>query len=1179
MTAPKNPDFTNPAKLRLSLLHRRRDFHGDSPIGRRNSTWAPLSFSQERLWFLDQLDPGTPTYNLPILLQISGPLKGQVLVDSFQEILRRHEIMRTAFRKEFGRPIQVVLPDIEFVMPTIDLTSLSAGEQKGESLRLAHELATRSFAPSDPPLIRSALFAFNPTSYQLLVVMHHIISDSWSLFFLIRELTALYEASLNGRISPLAELPIQYGDFAAWQREQLEENLQAQLAWWRDYLIDAPTILELPTDRPRPPIQSFRGSTYQFCLNALTVEPVSNLARREGATLFMALLAVWAIVLNRHTSQDDMLIGIPIAGRNRAELNDLIGSFANIIVLRVKVREEANTFTDLLRYVREIVLGVYAHQDLPFELLVDELVKERTLAHWPLAQTMFAFQNAFDVNLSVPELILTPLALDQETPANFDLTLVLQEQMRQVLECNLEYSTDLFNRSTIMRIAEHFKVLIEEAGADSARPIRELSILTESERFQLLIAWNDTEAKPLIEPLLHQRFQRRVALCPNDVAVVCGERRLTFAELSIQAAHLAASLVARGVGPDVIVGLRLRRSPELIVAALAVLVAGGAYLPLDYSYPTERQAWILSDSGTRLVLTSEAWPEAPTEAEVFILPNEMRFEGIENPSPLPEVDYDNLAYVLYTSGSTGAPKGVMVQHRALARYLDWALQTYEVEMGQGAPVHSSPAFDITVTSWWAPLLAGRTITLLPEETGIEALAATIHPGANFSLVKLTPAHVAALSQLVPAESMRGWTRTLVIGGEALRSESLTPWRKYAPEMRIFNEYGPTETVVGCSAYEIPKVTTLADPMPIGRPISGARLYVLDWHLGIVPIGVVGELFIGGEGVTLGYRNRPSLTAERFLPDPHSNEPGSRMYRSGDLVRWRVDGNLEYLSRADSQIKIRGFRIEPEEIAAALSAHRGVRDCVVIARANVEGELQLIAYVKGTTSLHAQDLRNFLRSKLPEVMIPTEFIQLDSLPMTPSGKIDKEALPQPGDVRRQTQFVPPRTIVEERIAKIWAELLQLERVGVNDHFFELGGHSLIAARALSRLNESFDIDLPLQALFASPTVAELAARIEQEASLTALPDLDRIVAWEPSIASMDSIYNEIDSIYDAMIALVQSYGRRPGLREALRPLQERLQALQEIEAQEIVERYDSHFQPDYERAQTLLVKARELIGKK
>lgn len=1114
--------------------------------------WAPLSFSQQRLWFLDQLDPGTSAYSLPILLRVLGPLNRKVLAQSLQEVVRRHEILRTVFGVEASEPAQIVLPRLDFVLPTIDLTNLPSREQESEASRLVQAFARLSFDLSRPPLIQGALFALSPSSHQLLVVMHHIISDGWSLGILINEVSALYEEFLNGRPSPLPGLPIQYADFAVWQQKQAGEILEHSLAWWRENLAGAPSLLDLPIDRPRSPIQSFRGSSWQFSFDASLIKSMQALAQQEGVSLFMLMLAAWAVVLSRHADQDDILLGSPVAGRQFVEVERLIGLFVNTLILRMRL-DPQSSFIGLLRHVREITLDAYQHQDLPFEILIGELA-ERDLTHSPLFQAAFFLQSTrstLAVSSSTSGLTFIPIDIDTGG-AKFDLTLVLQEREEEGLEGALVYNADLFDDSTAERMLDHFQALLKGGVSDPKCQLGELPFLSDEERFQIVFTWNDTAVRPLSEPSLYQWFQAQAALCSGKIAIIQGKQRFTFAELNLQVQRLAVYLVTQGVGPEVVVGLRLGRSPDLVVAALAVLAAGGAYLPLDSSYPEERQAWILNQAGASLVIVA--------------LPS-VEYLNRQEAVPLPEVKPENLAYILYTSGSTGRPKGVMVEHRALMRYIDWAIQAYEVEAGEGVPVHSSLMYDLTVTSFWVPLLAGRPVILLPEERGVEALVATVRPGSNFSLVKLTPSHLDMLAQQVSPDSVAGWTRSLVLGGEALRAESLSFWREHAPETRIFNEYGPAETVVGCSVYEVQRGTSATGPVPIGQPISGARLYVLGREFSLVPIGTVGELWIGGEGVTRGYLGRPDLTAERFLPDPYSTEPGARMYRSGDLVRWAAERTLEYRGRIDQQIKIRGFRIELGEIEENLRHYPGVRESVVMALAEAPGKSRLVAYVSGETLPHASELQTFLAGRLPEYMIPDAFLYLEALPLTHSGKIDKRALPQPDSIKN---LAPPRTPIEELLADIWADVLGLEEVGIQDNFWELGGHSLLATRVLSRISETMGTDLPLQALFASPTIAELAGQV---ASL-----LLREISLHDAGFELEEPNNTVDAIYDEMIALVRRHGNRPGLREALHPLREKLQALQEIEAQKIAGAYDSHFRSDYERTQILLAQARELLNK-
>ncbi|HVS00085.1 MAG TPA: amino acid adenylation domain-containing protein, partial [Thermoanaerobaculia bacterium] len=1004
----------------------------------RDGRDLPLSFSQQRLWFLDQLEPGNPAYNVPLAVRLTGELRVDLLQRAFTEVVRRHEALRTTFNSYDGRPVQVVSPEPGVELPVVDLSQLP--EREARALELARAAARRPFDLRRGPLLRLALLRLGPCEHVLLLILHHIVSDGWSMGVLLREVAALY--SLQG----LPELPVQYADFAVWQRRWLQgEALEAQLGYWRRQLARAPRVLELPLDRPRPAVQTFRGGSRRVALSPSLSEAMYGLCRRAGTTPFMAFLAAWGAVLGRHAGLEDVLLGTPIAGRNRQEIEGLVGFFVNTLVLRIDLSGSPD-FAGLLQQVRRTALDGYACQDVPFERLVEEMVPERDMARSPLFQVMLMLQNASGGGLSIPGLALAPLSLEGGA-AKFDLTLAMEERRDRVFEGALQYNSDLFDGSTAVRILDRFQVLLAAAVADPECPVPELPLLTGVERFQLLSAWNDTAAEPLAEPWLHRRLLAAAARYPREVALIQGERRLTFEEVARRAERLAAGLSVQGVGPEIVVGLRLERSPELVIAALAVLMAGGAYLPLDPGLPEERQAALLADAGAALVLSPEFWPEAPA------------------PDVLPEADPENLAYVLYTSGSTGRPKGVMVQHRALARYLDWALQAYEVAVGQGAPVHSSLGFDLTVTGLWAPLLAGRPVTLLPEEHGVEALATTVRPGADFSLVKLTPAHLDLLAQQVAPESVAGWARALVVGGETLRGESLAFWREHAPQTRIFNEYGPTETVVGCSVQEV--IPSAAGPLPIGRPIAGARLYVLDRSLHLAPLGSVGELWIGGEGVTRGYRRDPAQTAERFFPDPFSAAPGARLYRSGDVTRQRADGTLELLGRTDHQVKVRGFRIELGEIEAALLRHPQVRECAAMVR---DGAL-LVAYVVGTAERDA--LRAFLGERLPGYMVPSAFAVLESLPLTANGKVDRAALSASAAPERTRQAVEPRDLLELRLVRLWEELLQVQPVGVRDDFFELGGHSLLAIQLVSRVRKSFAKRLPLAAVLRNPTVERLA----------------------------------------------------------------------------------------------------------
>ncbi|HEX4494252.1 MAG TPA: amino acid adenylation domain-containing protein, partial [Thermoanaerobaculia bacterium] len=1043
------------------------------PVPRQGD--LPLSFAQARLWFIDQLEPGTPLYNMPLALRVAGPLAPTVLARCLGEIVRRHEALRTVFALRGDSAVQVVAPPVSFVLPLVDLSGLPEPVRETAALALAGAEAARPFDLARDPLLRGMLLRLAEGDHAVVLTVHHIASDGWSMGILVREVTALYAAFAQGDPSPLPELPVQYADFALWQRSWLRgEMLDNEIAWWAGELAGLPSLLELPTDRPRPAAQSYRGATRPVRLPAGLRRQAETLGRREGATLFMVLLAAFQSLLARASGQDDLAVGSPMAGRDRMETEGLIGFFVNTLVLRGDLRGDlsgAPSFGELLGRVRETALAAYLHQDVPFEKLVEELAPERSLAHAPLFQAMLVLQNAPAGDLEIADLRLRPMG-DTGTMAKFDLTLNLAEHDGRLLG-TVEYATDLFDATTIDRLVQQYERLLTLALATPERTLAELTLLSAAEHHQAVAEFNDTAVAPANEALIHELLTARAAQVPELPAVIHGQERLTHGELDARSGRLAVQLRALGVGPDVVVALYLERSADLVVALLAVLKAGGAYLPLETSLPAQRLSFLLDDSRAPLLLTRTgllpALPSGSASSSRIVclddLPEIAEAGSITRPAA------DNLAYVLYTSGSTGRPKGVAVTHRGLANYLLWAAEAYPADEGRGAPVHSPLGFDLTMTSLFLPLLAGRCVELVPEEQGVEGLAAALAEG-GFGLVKLTPAHLDVLQRLLPPERVAGCASTFVIGGEALSGEQLAFWRRHAPGLRLINEYGPTETVVGCSAYEIPESAPPAGPIPIGRPIANTRILLLDPRLSPVPAGVTGELYIGGAGVCRGYLHRPDLTAERLVPDPFgmSEEGGERLYRTGDLGRRLPDGTIEFLGRSDHQVKIRGFRIELGEIEAALLSQPGVREAAVLARSG-----GLAAYVAGDASAGA--LRAALGERLPDYMIPTTFVALPALPLTANGKVDREALPVPERQSAPETFVAPRTPIEEVLAGIWGELLGLDRVGAGDHFFALGGHSLLATQVMSRLRAAFGVEMPLRDLFEAPTVAALAVRVE------------------------------------------------------------------------------------------------------
>jgi amino acid adenylation domain-containing protein len=924
----------------------------------RRDAELPLSFAQQRLWFFDQLEPDNPFYNVPVALRLSGRLDQLALAQSLTEVVRRHESLRTTFAADGGRPAQTVRPSLDVEVPLVDLSELPAEEREAEALRRAAEEARRPFDLARGPLLRAGLVRLDAEEHLLLLTMHHIVSDGWSMGVLIREMAALYEAFTKGEPSSLPELTIQYADFAAWQRKWLGDNaLAEQLDYWKRQLAGAPPTLELPAKGARPPARSYDGATESLLLTKELADRVSELSRREGVTLFMLLLGAFQSLLCRYTGQTDVVVGTSIANRTRAEVEGLIGFFVNALVMRTDVSGDP-TFRELLGRVREVALGAYAHQDLPFEMLVEELQPERDLNHTPLFQVMFVLQNAPRQTLELSDLRLS-LQDTSSGRSKFDLTLFVQPADDGLL-ASVEYNTDLFDAGMMRRLLGHFGVLLEGITTNPELRVAELPLLTEAEQHELLHARNETAADYGEDVCVHELFEEQVTLTPNAMALTLGDESLTYAELNERANRIAHTLRSRGAGPETSVALCLERSFEMVAGLLGVLKAGAAYVPIDPAYPAGRRRLILEEAHSPLLLTQEKFAHAfeDTTADIIALDSLDEFDalsGTENPSPLARPE--NLAYIIYTSGSTGRPKGVMITHRGVVNYLSWCRRAYRVEEGRGAPVHSSLGFDLTVTSLFAPLVSGRGVVLVPDGEGAESLQSVLDAGGGFSLIKITPAHLSLLAELLPPSEAARLTRALVIGGEALHGEALQFWREHAPETRIVNEYGPTETVVGCCVYEVAAGHAPSHgAVPIGRPIANTQLYLLDANLRPVPEGVWGELHIGGAGLARGYTNDPALTAERFVPNPFGVHPGERLYRTGDVVRYLSDGNIEYLGRRDDQVKLRGYRIELSEIESALARHPVVGEAAVVLREDVPGDKRLVAYVvhEPTDESHAAD---------------------------------------------------------------------------------------------------------------------------------------------------------------------------------------------------------------------------------
>ena len=1091
-------------ELLLKLRNKKNENSQNKEITpqRRESGLLPLSFAQQRLWFLDQLMPENPLYNIPFGLCLSGQLDVLALSRSLNEIIRRHESLRTCFQTVDAQPTQWIADSLELTMPVIDLIELPE-EKRQESARfLATVEAQQAFDLTELPLLRVKLLRLTPTEHVLLFVMHHIISDAWSLGVFNRELSVVYEALISGKPSPLAELSIQYADFAVWQQSWLQQQAQReQLQYWQQQLADIP-YLQLPTDYSRPPVQSFAGATQILELPQNLKQALEKLSKQQGVTLFMTMLAAFCVLLQRYTGQTDIVVGSPIANRNRSSCEGLIGFFVNTLVLRTDLGGNPS-FSELLSRVREVALSAYAHQDLPFEKLVEELQPERHLSHNPLFQVMFAVQNAPMEDLQLKGLQLSRLELEYKT-TRVDLEWHVWEHP-QGLEVMVAYATDLFAHQTIQRMLGHFQTLLSGVVANPQASLKQLPLLSATEQQQLLVHWNDTSADYPKHLCIHQLFEAQVAQTSDAVAVVFKDEQLTYNELNIKANKIAHHLQSLGVGPEVLVGLCVERSLDMVVGLLGILKAGGAYVPLDLAYPLERLAYMLSDASVSVLLTqAKQQNKLPQHsARIVCLDSnwsEIARESEENPTR--QVTPDNLAYVMYTSGSTGKPKGVSIIHRCVVRLVketNYANFSVEEVFLQLAPI----SFDASTFEIWGSLLNGGRLVVMPPHTpSLQELAQALGQ-YQVTTLWLTAGlfHLMVDSQLQSLKNLR----QLLAGGDVLSVPHVLKVLLELKGCTLINGYGPTENTTFTCCHAITDSTQLGNSVPIGRPIANTQVYLLDEKLQPVPVGVPGDLYIGGDGLARGYLNRPDLTAEKFISNPFSDNPSVnvagrdsalRLYKTGDRARYNCDGNIEFLGRLDTQVKIRGFRIELGEIEAILTQHPDVEETVVIARENIPGDKQLLAYIVSSqeTAPTISDLRRFLKDKLPEYMMPSAIVMLEALPLTPNGKVDRSALPSPEASRAQliTAFVAPRTPIEEILVNLWAEVLGLLQVGIHDNFFELGGHSLLATQLISRVRDVLQLELPLRYLFEAPTPSELSDRIAVAQGQTCVVESSAIV---------------------------------------------------------------------------------------
>jgi len=1020
-----------------------------------------LSFAQERLWFLSRYETEASLYNVPVALRLRGAVNIEAVKASLREIVTRHEVLRTSFPEADDRTIQSIAPEIDLAIPVVE-----AGED--ELPQVLRQQARQAFDLSHGPLIRASLFRIGSHEHVLLVVLHHIVSDGWSLGIILREFNVLYDAFSRGAASPLQPLPIQYADFSEWQREWLQgEVLERQLAYWKQQLSGL-EALALPTDRPYPAKPTLAGAVEMSCLPQPLVAKLKSLSDQQGVTLFMTLLAGFKILLFRYTGCTDISVGSPIANRNRQELEPLIGFFVNTLVLRTAFAEDASV-SRLLQQIREVSLQAYAHQDIPFERLVEALHPARELSRTPLFQVMFVLQNAPLPKVSWNGLEANASVLETGT-AKFDLTLSAREEEGE-LELSLEYRIELFDAARMKRMLQHYRTLLEQIVASVDSRINEIEILSEAEKQQLLVEWNRTGAEYEQEKCLAELFEEQVRKTPEAVAIVSADEQLTYAELNRRANQLGHYLRRLGVAPEVRVGICVERGWEMVVGLLAILKAGGVYVPLDGSYPEERLRYTLEDAKAVVVVAQKALSEKLNgfAGQTVLLDVESEEIGRESREDLQRTTTpENLAYVIYTSGSTGKPKGVAITHGSAVVFLHWAREAFAAEDLGGVLASTSICFDLSVFEIFGPLSCGGTAFVVTNALEL----ASMTEARKVKLVNTVPS---AMRELVRINALPESVRIVNLAGEALTWGLVDDVYKAGNVERVCNLYGPSEDTT-YSTYAWLEKTPSKTAVPIGKPIANTQIYVLDKWMAPLPIGVVGELYLGGAGLARGYLDRPELTAEKFVPNPFSAIGGARLYRTGDLACYREDGNLDFQGRVDHQVKVRGYRIELTEIDAALEETAGVKQAVSLALDNA-GEKRLVAYVVTEAGTTAAQLKAALRKRLPEFMVPSDFVLLDEFPLTPNGKIDRRALATLNVHRGEgASHVEPRTPVEELVAQIWSELLAIERVGAEDNFFALGGHSLLATRMLSRLREVFDREIELRAVFEFPVLADLSAHM-------------------------------------------------------------------------------------------------------
>jgi amino acid adenylation domain-containing protein/non-ribosomal peptide synthase protein (TIGR01720 family) len=1030
----------------------------------------PLSYNQSSMWFIHQLDQDNTAYNESLQLKIKGQLKITVLEQSIQEIIRRHESLRTAFPAIDGNPSQKINSHFTFHLPIIDLQTYLETEISSYITREVRQ----SFNLENGDLWRFKLLRTGADEYILLIIIHHIIVDGWSMGIFIKELCHLYQSFASGSPISLPELNIQYGDFVVWQQENITgEILQKQLKYWEQQLADKPPLLELPTDKPRPAIQSFAGATHEFKIDGDLTQQLRNLSQKLGVTSFHTLLTAFVVLLYRYTGQNDISVGCPIANRKQVAVETLIGFFVNTIVIRNQIENNCQ-FSELVAQIRQTSLTANDHQDVSFEQVVEVLNPERSLSYNPIFQVMFALENISLDTIELPDLIITPQMVERGI-SRFDLSLAMFETKTEIIG-QWEYSTDLFTADTMIRMTNHLQTLLSAIVNNPDEYINKLPLLTAAEKEQILITFNQTDKDYPKDKCIHQLFEEQVKLYPDNIALVYENQQFTYQQLNSQANQLAHYLQNLGVKPDDLVGICLERSSELIISLLAIIKAGAAYLPLDPDYPLERLSYMIDHSQVKVILTKEYLTSLTVDSSTKIiyldhLENTVSVQSQDN--PVSEVKPENLAYVIYTSGSTGKPKGIQIQHQGLVNLLTTMKKQPGINKKDVFNAVATICFDIAGVEIYLPLIVGAKVVIITREIATDGIKLLQQiKDEKITIMQATPA---TWQMLITAglnkETLKKNKIKMLCGGEALTTQLANQLLETGGE--LWNLYGPTETTIYSiwSIVNPVEKTNNVAVIPIGKPIANTQSYILDRYLNPLPIGVPGELHIGGDGLARGYLNRPELTAERFINSPF--HPNKKLYKTGDLARYLPDGNIEYLGRIDNQVKIRGFRIELGEIETVLTTHSQITAATVVVREDNPNIKQLVAYiVTNEPSLNRSDLQNFLKQKLPDYMIPTVFVFLDALPKTLNGKIDRKQLPIPSTVNESETFIAPRTPTEAVLTNIWQEVLLLEKIGIEDNFFELGGDSILSIQIIARANQK-GVQITTKQLFQYQTIAQLA----------------------------------------------------------------------------------------------------------